>query len=315
MHQPRLLALGIAHHFQHHGRHGAWCRSRPAPRGRRACSAPCTSASSIEDHRPSAPAASSARLPRGCRRTFGASSLQRRNPHALALLQPVLAIGALAVDAQLAFADDALDVGERQAGKARLEKAIDPHVVLVGGDDHGLHLGRQRRRLRSDLFGLRRRRGAPRAAAAPASRTIAAADGRDARFAADRSRDARRARSTRSRGGRAEAGRSLALLGSGRLLLAAPAAGRWPLAERLLAAPGLAGRAVLAGRSLPGPRLARGFLVRRLMGRSGGWLCLAQKPLRVTVELALAERAGGQAKPCSRRAGARVVRQIRPSKQ
>jgi hypothetical protein len=45
-------------------------------------------------------------------------------------------IGALAVDAQLAFADDALDMGERQAGKARFQKAIDAHVVFVGRHHH-----------------------------------------------------------------------------------------------------------------------------------------------------------------------------------
>ena len=75
---------------------------------------------------------------------LGRIELQRRNANALPFLQPVLAVGALAVDAQLAFADDALDVGERQAGKARLEKAVDAHVVLVRGHDDGLDLCRQR---------------------------------------------------------------------------------------------------------------------------------------------------------------------------
>ncbi len=50
----------------------------------------------------------------------------------------------LPFDAQLAFADDALDVGKRQARKPRFEEAVDPHVVLVRRDDHGLNLGRQR---------------------------------------------------------------------------------------------------------------------------------------------------------------------------
>jgi hypothetical protein len=49
----------------------------------------------------------------------------------LAGFQPVLRIGALAVHAHLAFADDALDVAERQAWKARLEEAIEPHVGFV----------------------------------------------------------------------------------------------------------------------------------------------------------------------------------------
>src|SRR5262249_42487393 len=61
------------------------------------------------------------------------------------------AVGALAVHAQLAFTDDALDMRERQPGKARLEEAVDPHVVLIIRHHHGLHLGRQRQ------FGLRLR--------------------------------------------------------------------------------------------------------------------------------------------------------------
>src|SRR3712207_2576460 len=62
----------------------------------------------------------------------------------MAFLQPVLAVGALAVDPQLTLPDDALDVGERQAGKARLEEAVDAHVVLVSSDDDGLDFCRQR---------------------------------------------------------------------------------------------------------------------------------------------------------------------------
>jgi len=69
--------------------------------------------------------------------------LQRRNPHALAFRDTVLAVGALAVDSQLAFADDALDVGERQPRKPRFEKAIDPHVGFVGGDGDRLHFCRK----------------------------------------------------------------------------------------------------------------------------------------------------------------------------
>ena len=113
---------------------------------------------------------------------LGRIELQRRNADALPLLQPVLAVGALAVDAQLAFADDALDMGERQAGKARLEKAVDAHVVLVRGHDDGLHLGRQRRRLGDELFRLgherrrlrRARRGNARGLAARADAPAAA---------------------------------------------------------------------------------------------------------------------------------------------
>src|SRR5580693_1997203 len=82
---------------------------------------------------------------------LGRIEFQWRNANALPLLQPILAVGALAVDAQLAFADDALDVGERQAGKARLKKAVDAHVVLVRGHHHGLNFSRERRRLNDGL--------------------------------------------------------------------------------------------------------------------------------------------------------------------
>ena len=70
---------------------------------------------------------------------------QRRNADLLARLQPALGFGALAVDPQFAFADHALDMAEGQAGKARLEKAVDPHAVFVRGDRDGLHLAGQRR--------------------------------------------------------------------------------------------------------------------------------------------------------------------------
>src|SRR5207237_9253237 len=49
---------------------------------------------------------------------------ERRDAHALALFQPVLAVSSLAVHPQLAFADDALDVRERESWKARFEKAV-----------------------------------------------------------------------------------------------------------------------------------------------------------------------------------------------
>ena len=64
---------------------------------------------------------------------------QRRNTHCLSGFQPVLWLRALAVDAHLAFTDDALDVGEAQAWKARLEEAIDPHAGFVRADRHVLH--------------------------------------------------------------------------------------------------------------------------------------------------------------------------------
>src|SRR6185369_4710520 len=87
-------------------------------------------------------------------RAFRRLELQRRNANALAFLQPILAVGALAVDAQLAFANDALDVGERKPRKARLQKAVDAHVVFVRGHHDGLNLDRQRRRLGGSLLGL-----------------------------------------------------------------------------------------------------------------------------------------------------------------
>ena len=67
----------------------------------------------------------------GRRAALALIELQRRNADRLPGLQPVLGLRALAVHAQLAFADDALDVGERQPGKARLEEAVDPHAGLV----------------------------------------------------------------------------------------------------------------------------------------------------------------------------------------
>jgi hypothetical protein len=48
--------------------------------------------------------------------------LERRNANALPLLDPVLAVGPLAVDAQFALTDDALDMGERQTGETRSRK-------------------------------------------------------------------------------------------------------------------------------------------------------------------------------------------------
>jgi hypothetical protein len=103
---------------------------------------------------------------------FGRIKLERRDADALPLFDAILAVGTLAVDAQFAFADDALDVGERQAGKTRLQKTVDPHIVLVRGHDNGLNFGGQRRRLDGDLLwlghkrlwlgGTRRGRGKPR---------------------------------------------------------------------------------------------------------------------------------------------------------
>ena len=54
-----------------------------------------------------------------------------------------LRLRALAVDAQLALADDALDMREGELRKARDEEAVDPHLGLVGIDLKRLHAGRQ----------------------------------------------------------------------------------------------------------------------------------------------------------------------------
>ena len=67
--------------------------------------------------------------------------LERRDAHRLPGLQPVLRLGALAVHPQLAFADDALDMGERQPRKAGLEEAVDAHAGFVAGHGDGLHAG------------------------------------------------------------------------------------------------------------------------------------------------------------------------------
>src|SRR5205807_1942905 len=48
----------------------------------------------------------------------------------------------------------ALDVGEGQAGKPRLEEAIDAHIVLIRRHDYGLYFCGQQRRLGNDLLGF-----------------------------------------------------------------------------------------------------------------------------------------------------------------
>jgi hypothetical protein len=54
---------------------------------------------------------------------------------------------ALAVHAQFALSNDALDVGEGEPWKPRLDKAIDPHAGFVRCDFGGLYAGRGRHRL------------------------------------------------------------------------------------------------------------------------------------------------------------------------
>src|ERR1019366_608872 len=78
---------------------------------------------------------------------FRRLELKRRNAHRLPGFEAVLGLRALAVHPHLAFANDALDMTERQARKPPLEKAIDAHAVLVRSDGYGLHAGRKLRGL------------------------------------------------------------------------------------------------------------------------------------------------------------------------
>jgi hypothetical protein len=105
------------------------------------------------------------------------SSFKRRDADLLPGFEPVVRLGALAVDAQFALADDALDMGEGQVGVAGGQEAIDPHPGLVrldgdrldadcrssGGRAFRYRLFRARPRqadgLRSRLFALRSLRG------------------------------------------------------------------------------------------------------------------------------------------------------------
>ena len=82
----------------------------------------------------------------GIRLVFGCTWLgliqpQRRDAHGLPGLETLLGLRALAVHAQFALPDHALDVGERKPGKARLEEAVDAHAGFVGAHLGGLHAG------------------------------------------------------------------------------------------------------------------------------------------------------------------------------
>ena len=63
---------------------------------------------------------------------------QRRNAHRLPGFQARLRLRALPVHPYFAFADDPLDMAERQARKASLEVTIDAHAGFVGGDGDGV---------------------------------------------------------------------------------------------------------------------------------------------------------------------------------
>src|SRR5262249_54416046 len=87
--------------------------------------------------------------------------LERRNAHGLSGGEAVLRLRALAVHPQLAFANDALGVREREAPEARLEKPINGHAGLVGRGRDRLRGGGSSRRQRPCPVILRR---PPRAA-------------------------------------------------------------------------------------------------------------------------------------------------------
>src|SRR5208282_5355184 len=76
---------------------------------------------------------------------------QRWNAQRLSRHQPVLGLRALAVDAHLAFADDALDMGKAQPGKPRFEKPVDAHAGFVGGDRDVLDAAFTSPRLRGEV--------------------------------------------------------------------------------------------------------------------------------------------------------------------
>src|SRR5262249_11724388 len=78
-----------------------------------------------------------------CRRVIAwrwRCNFQWRNPYGIPRLKPRFGLGALPIYAHFAFANDALDVAERQAGKPCFVKPVDPHPGFVGADGGGFHL-------------------------------------------------------------------------------------------------------------------------------------------------------------------------------
>src|SRR5262249_55423781 len=67
-------------------------------------------------------------------------NFQWRNAYSIPRLKARFGLGALPVYAHFAFANDALDVAERQTGKPCFEKPVDPHPGFVGTDSGGFHL-------------------------------------------------------------------------------------------------------------------------------------------------------------------------------
>src|SRR5262249_26980816 len=76
---------------------------------------------------------------------------QRRDADRMPRLEPLLGLCALAVHAQFALSNDALDVGEGEPPQPRLDEAIDAHAGFVGGCFGGLYAGRGRRAVRRRL--------------------------------------------------------------------------------------------------------------------------------------------------------------------
>jgi hypothetical protein len=68
---------------------------------------------------------------------------QRGNAHRLPGCKPILRLDPPAVHPQLAFADDALDMGERKPGKSCFEKAVDPHAGFIRRHGRCLNPGRR----------------------------------------------------------------------------------------------------------------------------------------------------------------------------
>ena len=129
VHQPRALAVGVAQHVEHaiEMARGAGAALHREPHGLVEHQHVVVL---VERDRFEEFAGLGLGLAAG-RARLGLLEPQRRDAHRLPGLEPLLWLRALAVHAQLALADDALDVGERQPGKARLEEAVDAHAGFV----------------------------------------------------------------------------------------------------------------------------------------------------------------------------------------
>ena len=121
VHQPRPLTLRVAHHPQHavEMARGAGAALHREPH--RLVEHQHVGVFIERDGLEKFPRFVVCRITRCAR--LGRIEAQRRNADGLAGLEPVLRLGALAIDPHLAFTDDALDVGEAQTrGSAAREK-------------------------------------------------------------------------------------------------------------------------------------------------------------------------------------------------